>query len=60
MKLSCIRKKRKNKIFQGKMIRTDARKMIVPPFMFLFNSFEVCHPLCKENKNTTFATEPMK
>ena len=51
MKLSCIGKKRKNKIFQGKTISTDTRKIIVPPFMFLFNSFEVCRPLCKENKN---------
>ena len=30
-------------------------KTIVPPFMFLFNSFEVYHPLCKENKNMQFS-----
>ena len=32
----------------------DARKTIVPSFMFLFNSFEVCRTLHKENKNIQF------
>ena len=41
------------------MISKDFRKTIVLSFMFLFNSFEVCHPLCKESKNI-FTTEPMK
>ena len=53
MKLSCIRKKRTN--FQVKMISKDARKTIVPSFVFLFNSFEVCCPLCEENKNMQFS-----
>ena len=36
----------------------DVRKTIVPSFMFLFNSFEVCHTLHKENKNIQFS--PLK
>ena len=54
MKLSCIRKKR-NKIFQVKMIKKDVRKTIVTSFMFLFNSFERI-----KIKNTIFITEQMK
>ena len=40
-------KKEKTKFFR---LRQKV-KTVVPPFMFLFNSFEVYHPLCKENKN---------
>ena len=53
MKLSCIRKKRE--IFEVKTIRKDVRKTIAPSFIFLFNAFELSHPLCKENKNIQFS-----
>ena len=51
MKLPCI----KNKIFQVKTISDDVRKTIVALFVFLFNSFEVCQPLSKEDKNIQFS-----
>ena len=44
-------KEKRSRIFQVKTISKDVRKTIVPSFMFLFNSFEVCRSLCKENKN---------
>ena len=44
-------KKREAEFFHVKTISKDVRKTIVPPFMFLFNSFEACRSLCKENKN---------
>ena len=47
-------KEKRNKNFQVKTISKDVRKTIVPSFRFLFNSFEVCHPLCKENRNIQF------
>ena len=54
-------KEKSNKIFQVKTINKDVRKTIDPSFVFLFNSFEVCRPLCKENqKYAIFTTEPMK
>ena len=37
------------------MISKDVRKMIVLSFIFLFNSVEVCHHLCKESKNIQFS-----
>ena len=37
MKLFCIRKRRE--FFQVETISKDVRKMILPSFMFLFNSF---------------------
>ena len=43
-------KEKRSRIFQVKTSK-NVRKMIVPLFMFLFNSFEVCHSFCKENKN---------
>ena len=55
MKLSCIRKKNRTKNFQDKVISKDVRKMVVLSFIFLFNSVEVCHPLCKESKNIQFS-----
>ena len=48
-------KEKRNKIFQVKTVRKDARKTIAPSFIFLFNAFEVCRPLCKENKNIQFS-----
>ena len=51
MKLSCIRKKGEAEFFQVKTISKDVRKTIVPSFTFLFNSFEACRSLGKENKN---------
>ena len=44
-------KERRSKVFQVKTISKDVRKMIVPSFMFLFNSFNVCCSLSKETKN---------
>ena len=38
-------------MFQVKAISKDVRKTIVPSFMFLFNSVEVCRSFSKENKN---------
>ena len=48
-------KEKRNKIFQVKTISKGIKKMMVLSFIFLFNSFEVCHPLCKENKNIQFS-----
>ena len=48
-------KEKSNKIFQVKTINKDVRKTIDPSFVLLFNSFEVCRPLCKENKNMPFS-----
>ena len=45
----------KNKIFQVKTISKDVWKAVVSSFMFLFNYFQVCHPLCKENKSIQFS-----
>ena len=36
-------------------VSKDVKKTIVPSFIFLFNAFEVCLPLCKENKNIQFS-----
>ena len=59
MKLSIemilYQKKKKNKIFQVKTLSKDVRKTTVQSFMFLSNSFEVCRPLCKQNKNMQFS-----
>ena len=52
MKLSCIRKKRETEFFRLRLSK-DVRKTMVPSFMFLFNSFEVCHPLCNAKKRKT-------
>ena len=41
--------------FNKKTISKVIRKTIVPSFMFRFNSFEVCRPLCKESKNIQFS-----
>ena len=41
--------------FNKKAISKVIRKTIVPSFMFHFNSFEVCCPLCKESKNIQFS-----
>ena len=59
MKLSIemilYQKKKKKKIFQVKTLSKDVRKTTVQSFMFLSNSFEVCRPLCKQNKNMLFS-----
>ena len=51
-------KEKKNKIFRVRTISKDIRKTIVPSFMFLFNYFEVCRPLYKENKTYNFHQWP--
>ena len=47
-------KEKRNKNFQVKTISKDVRKTIIPSFRFLFNSFEVCRPLCKESRSIQF------
>ena len=45
------KKEKRSRFFHIETISKDVRKTIVPSFMFLFNSFEVCRSCRKENKN---------